>query len=121
MDAKGVPICHLTKAEIERWSADLRISKATLYDQVAHYVASGFNDHELPFWFCDAIVNDIHGIITLADEIRPDLFWRVFLAFDAGEYYRREDGKQDPVVKYTRPLIEQIIREEGLFRDRELG
>jgi hypothetical protein len=41
----------------------------------------------------------------------PD-FLGVFLAFDAGEYRHPGDGEDvDREVKYTRPLIADIVRE----------
>jgi hypothetical protein len=97
--------------DIQRWSRALSISSVALYDKMALHLAQGFNNNELPFEFCDAVVNDIHGIITFKNEIRPVLFWEIFLAFDEGEYYHnnKEGRSQDPVVKYTRPQIAQII------------
>jgi hypothetical protein len=41
----------------------------------------------------------------------PPLFWDVFLAFDAGEYFRAGESHIDPAEKYTRPLIARIIDE----------
>ncbi len=87
----------------------MRISRAALYDLIAAYLARGFHDSLLDFLFCDAIVNDIHAVITHGDEKRPDLFWRVYLAFDAGEYAHAKDGKANPVETYTRPEIAKIV------------
>jgi hypothetical protein len=99
----------LTEADVQRWSASMGISRAALYDQIAIYLARGFYDLELTFTFCDAIVTDIHGVITGANEERPDLFWSVFLVFDEGEYYHKNNRDEDPVEVYTRPQIAQII------------
>jgi hypothetical protein len=63
----------------------------------------------LTFAFCDAVVNDLHGVITFANELRPGLFWEVFLAFDEGEYYHGNNRDEDPAEIYTRPLIAHII------------
>lgn len=76
-----------------------------MYDRIAIYLARGFNCSELSFEFCDAIANDVHGVITFADEDRPDLFWKVYLAFDEGENYHGDNREQDPVEVYTRPQI----------------
>jgi hypothetical protein len=55
-----------------------------------------------------------HAVITMANENRPDLFWSVFLAFDEGEYGHREDRTgDDPIAKYTRPMIAQIVTKYG--------
>lgn len=84
-------------------------SRAVLYDEIAIYLALGFYKSNLTFEFCDAIVNDIWGIITTADEDRPDLFWQIFLAFDEGEYYHGGNRDEDPIEVYTRPMVTRIV------------
>ena len=76
-----------------------------MYDQIAARLAFGFHASEVSFSFCDAVVNDIHAVISLCNENRPNLFWEVFLAFDAGEFYPASDRDRDPVDTYTRPQI----------------
>lgn len=100
---------HLTDDDVERWSALTGEPRSALYDQIALYLARGFHRSELDFEFCDAVVNDIHAIITLADDIRPDLFWEIYLAFDGGEYYHSNKREDDPAEVYTRPLIARAI------------
>jgi hypothetical protein len=39
------------------------------------------------------------------------LFWSVFLAFDNGEYYHDNNREEDPEEVYTRPMIEQILKQ----------
>jgi len=92
-------------------------SKSALYDQIAIHMARGFHNSELDFTFCDAIVNDIHAVIVSTRETPPDLFWLVFLAFDAGEFL--PPGQQgNPIDAYTRPQIEQIVKNHfGQGRD----
>lgn len=99
----------MREEDVQRWSASLGILRSELYDRIATYLAQGFNRSDLSFEFCDAIVNDLHGVITFADEDRPDLFWKVYLAFDEGEYYHGNDREQDPIEVYTRPQIAQIV------------
>lgn len=55
-------------------------------------------------------MNDLHTVISMADDLRPDLFWQVFSAFDAGEFHRREDKSDDPVAEHTEPAIADIVR-----------
>jgi hypothetical protein len=100
---------HLSDGDIERWSALIEEPRAVLYDRIAIYLARGFHRSELTFEFCDAVLNDIHGIITSGDEGRPDLFWAVYLAFDEGEYYHENKKDEDPVEVYTRPQIARIV------------
>jgi hypothetical protein len=80
-----------------------------LYDQIAIRLAYGFHASEMTFAFCDAVVNDLHGVIISADELRPELFWAVYLAFDEGEYYHGNNRDEDPVEVYTRPMIARIV------------
>jgi hypothetical protein len=69
------PVPGLSEAEVQRWSTSLGISRSALYDQIALHLARGFHASELTFAFCDAVINDLHGVITGANEHRPDLFW----------------------------------------------
>jgi hypothetical protein len=99
----------LTDAHIQRWSVSTELPRSELYDRLAIYLARGFYRSKLDFTFCDGIANDIHAIITKADEHRPALFWEVFLAFDAGEFHPNNDRSRDPVEVYTRPLIAKVL------------
>lgn len=98
---------HLTEDDIRKWCALIGQSRAVLFDRIATWLALGFNNSELSFGFCDAVVNDIFGVITSSDEPTPKHFWEIYLAFDAGEYYHNRD--EDPVPTYTRPAIAAII------------
>ena len=80
-------------------------------------LARGFHNSELSFEFCDAVVNDIHGVITSANEIRPTLFWDVYLAFDEGEYYHNDKRDEDPSEAYTRPMIARILDDRPLSQN----
>jgi hypothetical protein len=55
-------------------------------------------------------VNELHNVITVQNENRPELFWDVYLAFDAGEYYHDNDRSIDPVEAFTRPRIAEIVK-----------
>jgi hypothetical protein len=100
---------RLREGDIQRWSALTDTSRSVLCDQIAIYLAQGFHRSELTFEFCDAIVNDIFGVLTSADEGWPALFFRVYCAFDEGEYEHRDRPAEDPVEVYTRPYIAQIV------------
>lgn len=105
------PVSGLREADVQRWSTSLGVSRATLYDQIALHLARGFHASVLTFAFCDAVVNDLHGVITFANEDRPDLFWKVFLAFDEGEFHHHSNRGEDPKEVYTRPMIGRIIKD----------
>ena len=102
---------HLTDDDVQRWAGMIGASRSELYDQIALHLALAFNESTLTFEFCDAVMNGIHGIITNADELRPELFWKVYLAFEEGEYYHGNNREEDPVERYTRPMISQVLRE----------
>jgi len=63
------------------------------------------------FWFCDAVVNAVIAFVyddfLQKGEDLPALFYKIYLAFDAGEVER--EG-MDPIEVYTRPMIEEIVR-----------
>lgn len=45
-----------------------------------------------------------------------DIAWECYDAFDSGEYYRENDDRSvDPSEKYTRPLIEILLRKRKLI------
>jgi hypothetical protein len=103
---------HLVDADVERWSRMLHLLRSELYDRIGLYLARGFQNSQLTFEFCDAVVNDLHSVITFADEARPALFWKVYLAFDEGEYrHENDEPEADPVQTYTHPRVAEIVSE----------
>jgi hypothetical protein len=89
-----------------------------LCDTVAAELALGFSEDYLSYDFCDHLANVMFGWFVegvAEDPISvgfPDFFFGVYVAFDAGEYRHPGDGEDvDPEVKYTRPLIADIVRE----------
>ena len=102
------------KAEdVTAWSEENGLSRHDLYDAVARHLAFSFHRHELTFEFCDAVMNDLHGVIISFDDVRPDLFWTVFEAFDEGEYIHPDRPDADPIETYTRPRIVEIVGKVG--------
>jgi hypothetical protein len=100
---------RLTDGDIQRWADLLGTCRPQVYDELAICLARGFHASELTFEFCDAVMNGIHDRIANADERRPELFWRVYVAFDEGEYHHDNNRQDDPIEAYTRPLIAQIL------------
>ena len=103
----------LTVDDVERWSGKTGLLTPVLYDALALKLAVGFNSELLDFGFCDQVINELHAVITRRDDERSPLFWSVFLAFDAGEYYHDGNRSIDPVEAYTRPQIAQIIQRQA--------
>ena len=104
---------HLTEADVERWIAASGWSRSQLFDEIAMYLAFGFNGSELSFEFCDAVVNDLSAPVTNTGGTRPMVFWQVYSAFDEGEYYHDNNQSVDPVDVYTRPMIARIVERLG--------
>ena len=108
--SSGTDSCsRIAKEDFSRWCVDLGLSRASLYEVVGTYLARGFHASELDFAFCDAVANDLFTVAVEADDGKtPELFWQVFLAFDAGEQHKPFDD-DDPVETRTRPLIAEIV------------
>jgi hypothetical protein len=96
------------ESEIKRWSFTCG-SRAAFYDQVALYLARGFQSSDLSFEFCDAVANGLFATTSNAEEGCPEFFQAVYLAFDEGEYYHNNNRDEDPVETYTRPMIARIL------------
>ena len=108
-ESHQVRLGGIREADVARWAAEVGGERGKVYDEFARYLAVAFHERRLPFAFCDAVMNDLHAVIINADDIRPDLFWQVFLAFDAGEHHRRDDKSDDPEAEHTNPAIAAII------------
>jgi hypothetical protein len=100
----------ISEPDVELWAESFGGDRRQVYDALARYLAIAFHERKLPFAFCDAVMNDLEAVISNADDWRPDLFWSVYLAFDAGEYHRRADKSDDPVAEHTEPAIAEIVR-----------
>ena len=103
--------------ELVALMAETGSSKEQLCDAVAAELALRFSEDSFSYNFCDDLANVMFGWLvsgfgdSTTTEI-PDFFFNVYLAFDEGEYRHPGDGEDvDPEVKYTRPLIAEIVRE----------
>jgi hypothetical protein len=112
LDDESLPVRlgGIRETDVAAWAADCGGQRARVYDEIARYVAVAFHEGRLPFAFCDAVMNDLEAVLADADDTRPNLFLQVFFAFDAGEYHRRDDKLDDPVVELTAPAIAEIVR-----------
>jgi hypothetical protein len=72
-------------------------------------LARSYHRSELSSELCDGVLNDLHNVIIRADEDRPDLFWKIYLAFDAGERYNNNSRDLAAENKYTRPAIARLV------------
>lgn len=85
-----------------------------VFNVVARWIATEFHARRLSFEEGDAWMNDLqpsalHLLLPNGGAVdQTELWWRVYEAFDLGEYARV--AGQDPVETDTRPLIDQILR-----------
>jgi hypothetical protein len=100
---------HLTEKDVQKWTEGLVITRSAFYDVIALKLAQDFHSGQQPFWFCDDVINCLQGIIAQSGEEFTELFWDVFLAFDAGEFYPKGKPRKDPIETYTRPAITSIL------------
>ena len=95
-------------------------SAPDLLDDLSYFVASQYSLGKMDFEEGDVVMNALWAVCVSeefwADHDRtiPSATNSVYLAFDAGEYYRNSDPPDtDPEFKYTRPLIEAFIAEQN--------
>ncbi len=103
---------RLSEKDLEKWSQLAGITRESLYDEIAMYLARGFQAKQLSFDFCDVVASHlfqsvISSLVAGREQNLPELFYDVYCAFDAGEYSTIPE--EDPVETYTRPLIARII------------
>lgn len=84
---------------------------SSFYNDAGSELARGYVENRYSFDFCDTLVNSLFLIWTTDQRKlpRPELFLRVYEAFDAGEYHRRADKSDDPVAEHTDPAIKRIV------------
>jgi hypothetical protein len=104
---------HLNEADVERWCNVCGWPRSQLFDEIAKCLALGYKASDLSFHFCDMVVNDLAGPVTNTSGPRPQIFWKVYSAFDEGEYYHGDNRDEDPVEVYTRPMIARIVEVMG--------
>lgn len=87
-----------------------------LLDELAYFVALQYATDKMDFKEADTIMNALWAVcvtsdlLTDYDVLIPSITDEVYLAFDAGEYYRESDpAGTDPEVKYTKPMIEAFL------------
>lgn len=94
-------------------SKDFSLSLTETFDSFGTHLAKMYQKGDLNYEFCDALVNiafsDWLGPIDDESEKWPADFYEVYEAFDAGEYYRKDDKSDDPVADHTDPMIREFL------------
>jgi hypothetical protein len=89
--------------------------EARLYNDIAAEVARGYSEGRFSYEFGDFVVNALTGsyIGWVGDERLempyPALLFRVYDAFDAGEYASPSLPPHDPIKLHTDPMIADIV------------
>jgi len=102
-------------AEIMAYCVSNKIEPEEFCNQFAMAIATGFHSGQYSYGFCDDAMNYLWGFMTnppvfSSDKEMPEPAFSIYEAFDAGEYYHNGDLPDvDPVEKYTRPLIIDIL------------
>lgn len=96
------------------WSIGRGETIVSFLDRFGGEIAKAYHAGELSFAICDGIMNDLWGLLlrqTVDGSAGswPEIFYRVYDAFDAGECHRQTDGSEDPVANFTDPAIGKIV------------
>lgn len=113
-----VPFALLEDAAIQS-----RQSAPDLLDELSYFIASRYSANEIDFEVADAVMNALWAVCVSDefwadyDRTIPPATNAVYLAFDAGEYYRETDPPGTyPKFKYTKPLIDAFLAEHVPIR-----
>jgi hypothetical protein len=105
------PEARITISDIAAWAGST--TDGDLYNAISFGIMEQYHNGALGYTVCDQIMNDLWDVvkdcfIPVHNKV-PTLFYDVYLAFDAGEYYRTADRSDDPVAERTKPMIEEIL------------
>jgi len=106
---KKSPI-RLTSDDVVRWAG--AFNHWGFYNSAALEIAKGYHRGELSFSFCDGVMNDLWSGVQQGfgpgNNAMPKPFFKIYEAFDAGEYHRKDDKSDDPVADFTDPAITEL-------------
>ncbi|TYT24836.1 hypothetical protein FZO89_00255 [Luteimonas viscosa] len=103
------PVLRAETLERERAARGWSVER--LCNELSVLVAKGFMAGELTFDAADTAMNWLWPYSFQAgSSYLPEPCNEIYLAFDAGEWQRRDDPPElDPVEAYTRPRLESIL------------
>ena len=95
-------------------SNDVLLPLTETFDLFGTHLAKMYDQGVLDYEFCDSLVNiawsDWLAIFDKENGSKwPADFYEVYEAFDAGEYYRKDDKSDDPVADHTDPMIRDFL------------
>ena len=93
------------------------LSYVEFSNNVLVHLAKIYLSGSVDYSYADGVANNIHDFMMTDQYLDSnnntlsDPAYSIYLAFDAGEYYRKEDDKSiEPHIKYTNPELEAILR-----------
>ena len=100
---------HLPADLVVATASRLDISFAALCDAFARELAEGYTREEYSWEFCDAAINSLYGSAYGDSDIGlPEFAFRVYEAFDEGEYRHFDDSGPDGPPR-TRALLDRLL------------
>jgi hypothetical protein len=93
----------------------------TLIEELSLATALKYWNGQMNYRDADCIMNNLYIYCSthVGFEKSEEFFgiaWECYLAFDAGEFYRNNDDRSiDPSEKYTRPLVENLLKKQKLI------
>lgn len=100
---------QLQAGHVEAALAELQVSSERLYDRFAQRIAQRYLRGELSYTTCDTAMNVLFAYATSGGG--PELSrlaWRVFEAFDEGEYIHAGEPVEEQGEVKTRKLLSAI-------------
>jgi hypothetical protein len=104
-------------ADVDAACAEHGLTIGELFDAISRRIVRGYVSGELPFGFCDGVMNHVYSFMNLNHDMAPPAYsYSVFLAFDEGEYQHEDDPKDSsPEELYTKPMIAEILASDAQF------
>lgn len=102
----------LPKEQIDAIAAASGNDRTAAFNSIMVCLAELFLQGDLEFWDADDIANGVWPLM-LKDAIDRDVAlpspgFEIYEAFDAGEWDHGDPG-QDPVEKFTRPILKELL------------
>ena len=104
----------ICRKDVESLCVTRSVEIGELYNEIALLVAKRFHSGAMSYEDADAAMNAIFAMmVDDAANGKADAFiepaFSIYIAFDEGEYEHHEG--EDPVEKYTRPAIRDLLND----------
>ncbi len=113
---KDASVIGVDPSPLQRIPGETAATVGAALDRFSLEVANQYANGKMSFELADQIMGDVCGFIIsfLTEEKNsfiPEISWSIYLAFDEGEWYHPNDQpREDPVEKYTKPLVSELLR-----------